>query len=233
MRTRTGLLALATALVAQTAGAQSLTTYGAVEAAGLGEGSAILGIAVAKPGLGWGPWAGVNVQTFRFINGLDANGYTYKQKLALEPSIGMQYRTESSSILGRVGYNFTGSDDQTFGLGAGGGASPVLGAQANYWGGAFEHSGIAALSTKSQYLWARGRLAVRPMVMPLYVGGELVAQGSSKNNIGYRYQVGPTLNYHITPQLHFGGSAGLRWGSKANSVKTGYVGLNFVALTDF
>jgi hypothetical protein len=112
----------------------------------------------------------------------------------------------------------------------------VLAAQGNYWGGIFEHEGIIAYTTKNKYLWSRIRLAARPMPLtPVYLGGEFIYQGTA--DFGHRYQAGPTINFHVTPNLHIGVDGGVRWnsvaGSTANLPKSGYVGVYFVALSAF
>ena len=72
---------------------------------------------------------------------------------------------------------------------------------------------------------------------PVYLGGEFIAQGGSQ--YGYRYQAGPTLNVHVTPNFHAGIDGGVRWNtapSGAGAVtlpKSGYVGISFLALSAF
>jgi hypothetical protein len=244
MPSRTRLLALAaaiTAAVAHTAGAQNLAVYGAAEAAGFGEGSAILGAALTPGYLGLNWVIGANVQTYRYTRLIDpATGTrTYAQNVAFTPSVGLQFRMPDGAVQGTVGYNFTSGDvtnNADVGVPGGGANSPVLAAQANYWGGIFEHEGIIAYTTKNKYLWSRARLAARPIpTTPVYVGGEFIYQGTA--DFGHRYQAGPTINFHITPNFHFGVDGGVRWNSVAGSTadlpKSGYVGVNFVALSAF
>jgi len=245
MQSRTRRLALAAglaALVAQTASAQNLAVYGAAEAAGFGEGSAILGATLTPGVLGWNWLVGANVQTYRFRNGFNADGSTHlDQRVAFNPNIGVQYRTRRGAVEGTVGYNFASGDvaaNTPFGAPGGGENSPVVGAAGHYWGGIFEHSVIASYATEPEYLWSRARLALRPMpATPVYVGGEFVAQGGSQ--YGYRLQAGPTVNVHFTPNFHAGINGGVRWntppsGSVAgNGPTSGYVGISFVALSAF
>jgi hypothetical protein len=245
MQSTTRRLALAAgfaALLAAPAGAQNLAVYGAAEAAGFGEGSAILGATLTPGNLGWNWLVGANVQTYRFRNGFELNGDVHRdQRVAFNPTVGLQYRTPVGSIEGTVGYNFVSGDvgsNNNVGAPGGGQNSPTVGAQANYWGGIFEHSAIVSYATEPQYIWSRARLAARPMPMtPVYLGGEFVAQGGSK--YGYRFQAGPTLNVHVTPNFHAGINGGVRWntapsGSTATNLpKSGYVGISFLALSAF
>lgn len=235
-------------LFAQPVAAQNLAVYGAAEAAGFGEGSAILGATLTPGHLGWNWLVGANVQTYRFRNGFESNGAVppvfvthYDQRVAFNPQVGVQYRATSGSVEGTVGYNLTSGDvTSTNNVGAPGGGqnSPTVGAVANYWGGIFEHGFIVSYATEPEYLWSRARLALRPMPStPVYLGGELVAQGGSK--YGYRLQAGPTVNVHVTPNFHVGVNGGVRWntppnGSTAgNGPTSGYVGVSFLALSAF
>lgn len=230
MSTRTRCLAAAVAvlLVAPQARAQNLAVYGAAEAAGFGEGSGILGASLTPGhvGLNWLLTANVQSYTYRI------SPTATDSKVAFSPAVGLQLRGPDGAIQGTVGYNFTSGSAPSgvAGVAGGGTSSPTLGAQANYWGGRFEHEGIVSYATRPQYVWARGRLGARPMsLVPLYLGGELVAQGGS--SYGYRYQAGPTINYHVTPNFHLGGSGGVRWNSAANSATSGYLTVGFVALS--
>lgn len=228
-------------LLAPAAGAQNLAVYGAAEAAGFGEGSAILGATLTPGMLGWNWLIGANVQTYRFRGAVPrADGSQhFDQRVAFNPNVGVQYRAASGSVSATVGYNFTSGDvaaNTQVGAPGGGQNSPVVGAQANYWGGIFEHSGIVSYATEPRYIWSRLRLAARPMPMtPVYLGGELVAQGGS--DYGYRIQAGPTLNVHVTPNFHAGVNGGVRWNTFANGggtgPKSGYVGVSFLALRAF
>ena len=250
MQLSTRRLALAVglaALVSHAAGAQNLAVYGAAEAAGFGEGSAILGATLTPGYLGWNWLVGANVQTYRFRNGYELNGDVHHdQRVAFNPTVGLQYRTSVGSVEGTVGYNFTSGDvtaNNNIGAPGGGVNSPTIGAQANYWGGIFEHGFIVSYATKPQYVWTRARLAARPVPsVPLYLGGEFIAQGGSQ--YGYRYQVGPTLNVHVTPNFQAGIDGGLRWNSYATTTvngistggtgpKSGYIGISFLALSAF
>ncbi len=230
MSTRTRRFAVAAALLAFSAqaSAQNLAVYGATEAAGLGEGSAILGASLTPGHLGLNWLVGASVQTYRYR----LSPTKTDQRVAFAPAVGVQLRAPNGAVQATVGYNFTSgtAPDNVVGVDGGGTSSPRLGLQGNYWGGIFAHEGIVSYATKSEYVWARGRLGARPVaVVPLYLGGEFVYQGAER--FGYRYQAGPTVNYHITPNFHVGGSGGVRWSSATNSVRTGYVTLGFVALS--
>lgn len=256
MQSRTRRLALAAgfaALIAPSVSAQNLAVYGAAEAAGFGESSAILGATLTPGNLGFNWLVGANVQTYRFRNGFEANGDVHRdQRVAFNPQVGVQYRGTTGSVEATVGYNFVSGDvGSTNNVGAPGGGenSPTVGAAANYWGGIFEHGFIVSYATKPEYIWSRARLAVRPAPMvPVYLGGEFVAQGGSR--YGYRYQAGPTLNVHVTPNFHAGINGGVRWNSYPTTTftgpggivttagggtgpKSGYVGISFLALSAF
>jgi hypothetical protein len=243
MQSRTRRLALAAGLAviaAQAAGAQNLAVYGGAEAAGFGEGSGILGASLTPGNLGWNWLVGANVQTYRFRNGYELNGDVHHdQRVAFAPSVGLQYRMPDGSVEGTVGYNFTSGDvtsNNNVGAPGGGQNSPTVGGQANYWGGIFEHGFIVSYATKPRYVWSRARLAARPVpTKPLYLGGEFIAQGGSA--YGYRYQAGPTLNVHVTPNFHAGIDGGVRWNSYpnggGNGPTSGYVGISFLALSAF
>lgn len=250
MSSRMRRLALAAGLVtlaAQPASAQNLAVFGAAEAAGFGEGSAILGAALTPGMQGWNWLVSANVQTYRYrdfsVIRTDGSRH-FSQRVAFNPNVGLQYRTPVGSVEGTVGYNFTSGDvtaNTQVGAPGGGRNSPVVGAQANYWGGIFEHGAIVSYATVPRYIWSRLRLAARPMPMtPVYLGGEFVAQGGSQ--YGYRYQAGPTLNVHVTPNFHAGINGGVRWnsfptgtlaGSGGTGPKSGYVGVSFLALSAF
>ncbi|MDB4898401.1 MAG: hypothetical protein JWN53_209 [Gemmatimonadetes bacterium] len=240
MLSNTRLLAVVVGVVAfaAPARAQNLAVYGAAEAAGLGESSAILGAALTPGNLGLNWLVGANVQTYRFIT--SRSPMTYDQHVAFTPSVGLQFKTPVGAVQGTVGYNFTSGNisSASNGLGVSGGGvnSPVIGAQANYWGDPFEHEAIVSLATKNTYLWSRLRLGVRPVpLVPVYIGGEFVYQGAS--DLGHRMQAGPTINFHVTPNFHFGVNGGVRWNDAAPGAtalpKSGYVGVSFVALSAF
>jgi hypothetical protein len=246
-KTRVVVLAAAAGLVALAAvpvRAQNLVVYGAAEAAGFGEGSAILGATVTPDHLGLGWLLGANVQTYRFIT--NTATMDHDQRVAFTPYVGLQFKAPVGAVQGSVGYNFASGNvtsgstfsPTTGGVGVPGGGvnSPVLAAQANYWGGPFEHEGIFSFTTKNSYIWSRARLGVRPLPLtPVYIGGEFVFQGAS--DLGHRYQAGPTINFHVTPNFHFGVNGGVRWNDAPNNgvalPKSGYVGVSFVALSAF
>jgi hypothetical protein len=70
---------------------------------------------------------------------------------------------------------------------------------------------------------------------PVYLGGEFIYQGTS--TLGHRYQAGPTIDFHITPNFHLGFDGGIRWddrpGVTTDLPKSGYAGVYFVALSAF
>lgn len=244
MMRRLALAAGLAALIAPSVRAQNLAVYGAAEAAGFGESSAILGATLTPGHLGWNWLLGANVQTYRFrrTDVINADGSPHiDQRVAFNPQVGVEYRGVDGAIDGTVGYNLTSGDvtaNNNVGAPGGGQNSPTVGAVANYWGGIFEHSFIVSYATKPEYLWTRARLAARPTTAPVYLGGEFVAQGGSQ--YGYRYQAGPTLNVHFTPNFHAGIDGGVRWNTAPSGTtvvgslpKSGYVGIYFVALSAF
>jgi hypothetical protein len=249
MTTRTRILSLASLVsvaLASSANAQSLAVYGGVEAAGLGESSALLGASVAGSGLGLSPVVSVTGQTYRFRDG--AGGFITAN--AISPLLGLQYNNGRSMLMGGVGYSFvnknipatasgiglsTGSEDGAFILG-----------QVNHWGdGNRDIQGIASFAFKPAYLWSRVRAAHRVYLSPIFFGGEVVAQGTpgvtrdyvsaagvvTRANTGsyWSFNVGPTLQYRFTENFRVLGAAGARIGS--NSVPlSGYGKLEFLAL---
>jgi hypothetical protein len=248
MTTRTRLLSLASVLsvaLASSASAQSLAVYGGVEAAGLGESSAILGASLAGGGLGLSPVIGVTGQTYRYRNGagdfISAN--------AISPLIGLQFNNGRSLIMGGVGYSWVSTDlpSGTPGIGLPSGTENgafILG-QVNHWGdGNRDIQGIASFAFEPGYLWSRGRAAHRVYLTPWFAGGEVVAQGSPGKDrevvIGgvtttvnvpsyWSFNVGPTLQYRFTENFRVLGAAGARIGT--NDVPlSGYGKLEFLAL---
>lgn len=237
MQTHFRITALAMALcgsAALSADAQQLATFGSAELAGLGEGSALLGTSLSTGRMGVSPIAGITAQTYTYRSGPSTSTNT-----AVAPSVGLQYRGVDHAIQGSVGYNFVNGNSSTngfpFGIASGGENSVFVNAQANFWGNGMEDGAIASYNIKSRYVWSRLRLA-REIVTtptPTYLGGEFVAQGSSKfSPSAYRFQAGPTINFHLSPTFHLGGSAGARFGNQSQAT-TGYVGANFLLLTDF
>jgi hypothetical protein len=229
-RNRSIAIAAFAVLLAHDAGAQSLSTYGGAELAGLGEGSAILGVGLSTGRNGITPVAGLNVQTYKY-----RSGDKLIQNSAIVPSIGLQYKGNTGNVQATVGYNFTNRNVNgtvpIFGAVGGGDRSTVLGAQANYWGGIYEHQAIVSYNVNGEYTWSRFRAAARPAAAtPLYLGGQLGWQGTRKFGGVYRTQVGPTVNYHFSPNFHLGGSTGALFRSN-DMPTTGYLGVEFLVLT--
>lgn len=234
-RTRSTTLALVIAVAsAQAAGAQQLATYGGAQLAGLGEGSAILGVSLGFGREGLYPVVGLMGQSYTFRVGSGTSTNT-----AIAPSVGLAYKEGEQLFQGNVGYSFVNSGSAgpgfPFGIPTGGVSGPFVSGQWSYWGNRMEDGAIASYNFRSQYIWSRLRLAreiTTAPSTPVYLGGEVVAQGTSKNSpSAYRFQVGPTINFHISPAFHVGGSAGARFGNN-NQPTTGYVGVDFLLLTD-
>jgi hypothetical protein len=249
MTTRTRFLPLASALalaLASTAGAQSLAVYGGVEAAGLGESSALLGASLSGSALGLSPVVSVTGQTYRYRNG--ANGYL--SATAVSPLVGLQFNNGRSMIMGGVGYSFVNTDLPAgaagIGLPSGNEDGVFLLGQVNHWGdGNRDIQGIASYAFKPSYLWARGRAAHRIYASPIFFGGEVVAQGAPSRDVDvvitpgtttrvnvpsyWSFNVGPTLQYRFTENFRVLGAAGARIGT--NDVPlSGYGKLEFLAL---
>lgn len=247
MTTRIRFLSLASALsfaLASTASAQSLATYGAVEAAGLGESSALIGTALSSGKLGLSPVVSITAQTYRFRT----SGRDFARATAISPLLGLQYNTGRSIVMGGVGYSFvntdlpagfpgarlqSGSEDGVFVLG-----------QVNYWGdGNRDVQAIASYAIEPKYLWSRFRAAQRLGLSPIFVGGEVVAQGAPERDVNltpvpgtvrvpsyYSFNVGPTLQYRVTENFRLLGAAGLRVGNN-DAPASGYAKLEFLLLT--
>ena len=238
---RTSLLAAAMTLgLSYTAGAQALATFGSAEAAGLGEGSALLGTSMTAGHLGWGPVISLIGQTYRYRDGANSHA----QAWALSPSVGLHYAMPEGSVQAAVGYTFVNTDVPVsiIGVETGSENSTFVSAQANYWGsGENTAQAIASWGFKSEYYWTRLRAAHRlaPSATPFYVGAELVVQGSQKDLVvpvfgtssaPMRYEVGPTIEYRFTPEFRMGASGGLRGGNN-NAVNTGYARIEFLLLS--
>ena len=127
----------------------------------------------------------------------------------------------------------------------GGRSGTFVTAQGNYWGNG-ENSAqlIGSWGFASEYYWTRARAAHRlaPTANPIYLGGEFVLQGAPN---GYllgstgvrsginvtRYEVGPTIEYRVSPNFRVGGSGGFRGGNSASGANSGYARIEFLALT--
>ena len=221
------------------ASAQSLATFGSAEVAGFGEGSALIGTSLSSGHQGWGPVANLVAQTYRYQNGANAHAQAY----AISPSIGLQNTMPEGSINAMLGYTFVSTEFAGIVTGAeqGGKNGAFMSAQGNYWGtGENSAQVIGSYGFASEYYWTRFRAAHRlaPSSQPVYVGGELVLQGSQKTQtIGtfttptqFRYEVGPTIEYRISPEFRIGASAGFRGGNN-NAANSGYARIEFLTLT--
>ena len=226
------LASLLTLGLAIAAGAQSIATFGSAEAAGFGEGSALLGSSINTGHQGWGPVGTITAQTYRYRSGAN----THAQAYALSPSVGLINIMRGGSIQGGVGYTFVHADGPVNVLGVEGGSKNgvFVSAQGNYWGNG-ENSAqvIGSYGFASDYYWTRGRASHRlaPSATPVYLGAEVVVQGSQKFvPAATRYQFGPTLEYRFTPQFRMGMSGGYRGGNN-NAAGTGYGRVEFLVLT--
>ena len=227
---------------ASSAGAQSLATFGSAEVAGFGEGSALLGTSLSTGRQGLGPIAGLVGQTYRYRD----TQSTHAQAYAISPSLGLQYTMPTGAVSGSVGYSFVSTQfDQVVTGGQLGGTSGVfVSGQGTYWGNG-ENSAqvIGSYGFKSEYYWSRLRVAHRlaPVAQPIYVGAELVLQGTQQGYVTNRitggrgpsetrYEVGPTIEYRISPEFRVGASGGLRGGNNSTA-QSGYAHIEFLLLT--
>ncbi|MES2179736.1 MAG: hypothetical protein V4550_17890 [Gemmatimonadota bacterium] len=242
MKTLTRIIPLAAVIlgVASAASAQSLATFGSVEVGGFGEGSALLGTSWSTGRLGVGPVANLVAMTYRYRNGLNSHAQAY----ALSPSIGLQNSMPEGSISAMVGYTFVNTEFNGLVSGAELGArnGVFVSAQGNYWGNG-ENSAqvIGSYGFESEYYWTRFRASHRlsPTAHPVYLGGELVLQGSQKTETiagfttptQFRYEIGPTIEYRVSQDFRVGASGGLRAGNN-NTPSSGYARVEFLLLTN-
>ena len=241
--TRSTSLAIGLAVVlASSAGAQALATFGSAEVAGFGEGSALLGTSLSTGYQGLGPIAGLVGQTYRYRD----TQASHVQAYAISPSVGLQYTMPTGAVSASVGYSFVSTQfDQVVSGGQLGGTSGVfVSGQGNYWGNG-ENSAqvIGSYGFKSEYYWSRVRAAHRlaPSAQPIYLGGEFVLQGTQQGYVvnrttglrgssETRYEVGPTIEYRISPEFRVGASGGLRGGNNSTP-QSGYARVEFLLLT--
>ena len=237
----TSLAAAISVGLATQLGAQSLATFGSAEAAGFGEGSALVGTSLSTTGRGLGLLAGLVAQTYRYNNG----GNTHAQAYAISPSIGVQNSMPEGAVSASVGYTFVNTQFERVVSGGelGGTNGTFVTLQGNYWGNG-ENSAqvIGNYGFKSEYYWSRFRAAHRlaPAASPIYVGAEFVLQGTQQGyRIGStglrtasqaRYEFGPTIEYRFTPAFRMGASGGYRGGNN-NTPGSGYARIEFLALT--
>lgn len=220
------------------ANAQSLATFGSAEVAGFGEGSALLGTSLSTGRLGWGPVANLVAQTYRYRNGINSHG----QAFAVSPAIGLQNSMSEGSVGAMIGYTFVNTEFTGLVSGAQLGAENgvFVSGQGNYWGsGENTAQVIGSYGFENSYYWTRFRAAHRlaPSANPVYLGGEVVLQGAQARTVGivstpsqFRYQVGPTIEYRVTPDFRLGASGGLRAGNN-NVPSSGYARIEFLVLT--
>lgn len=215
--------------------AQNVATYGSVEVAGFGEGSALLGTSISSGVRGWGPVASLVGQTYRYRSGLN----THAQAWAISPSLGLVHTTAVGAVQGSVGYTFVRaeglpSNSNLLGVEGGTKSGVFVSGQGNYWGtGENTAQAIASYGFASEYLWSRLRAAhrVSPSATPVYLGGEFVFQGTQQTTPSvWRYQLGPTIEYRMTPEFRVGASAGYRGGNN-NAAGTGYARVEFLLLS--
>ena len=232
LKTRSFLAAGLLVLSAGTLRAQSLATFGSAELAGFGEGSALLGTSWSQGHQGWGPVVDLVGQTYRYSNGNNSHAQAY----SISPSVGLVNTMPEGSVQGMVGYSFVNTTFPNIIAGNQTGSTngAFVSAQGNYWGtGENSAQAIGSYGFKDEYYWTRFRAAHRlaPATQPIYVGGEVVLQGSQKAIPSqFRYQVGPTIEYRLSPEFRVGASTGYRGGNNSFS-GTGYARIEFLLLT--
>ena len=245
MTTTTRIANLAAALsigLAASLNAQALATFGSAEVAGFGEGSALLGTSLSTGHMGLGPVATLVGQTYRYGNGVGSHAQAY----AISPSIGLQYNMPTGAVSAGVGYTWVNTqfDGLISGSELGGRSGTFVTAQGNYWGdGENTAQLIGSWGFASEYYWTRARAAHRlaPSANPVYVGAEFVLQGApngyllgtgARSGINVtRYEVGPTIEYRVSPDFRIGASGGFRGGNSAAGANSGYARIEFLALT--
>lgn len=231
-RTISKIFALAAAVgaSASVAGAQ-VSIFGSAQAAGLGEGSVVLGASASKGGPGVSPVAQIVGVGYRYRTGPGTTG----NGSSIIPSIGLKSQSTTGSLTGLVGYAFAnGSGTPAFAFSGEGGSENgvVASVAANHWGdGSHALSAMASWNFKSDYLWSRLRAAHQlGQGSPVFAGGEFVAQGTNKNNYSaYRLQVGPTIEFRMSPNFRVGASGGYRTDTQSH-VGSGYLGVEFLAI---
>lgn len=206
----------------------SFATYGSVEVAGFGEGSALIGTSWNTGRQGLGPVASIQAQTYRYrLLGSHAQAY------AVSPSLGLVNIMPTGSVQASVGYSFVETDfPDVIGIETGSKSGMFASTMANYWGtGANTAQAIASYGFASEYYWTRLRAARRlaPSASPIYLGGEVVFQGSGRTSTS-RIQVGPTIEYRFTPEFRMGMSGGYKGGNNRYP-GTGYGRVEFLVLT--
>jgi hypothetical protein len=212
------------------ASAQSIAIYGGVEAAGYGEGSAVLGTTVSPGRLGVQPYLSLLALAYRY----DA-GASHKTANAFAPSVGLMYSTQTHSVQGGVGYVFAAdaSPRTTAGTPVGAEDSPFVTAQYSYWGdGSRSVNLLGSYTFEPSYVWTRasalGRLGPESRV---FAGGEVGLQGSATSPSFWRIQAGPAFEYRVSNAFRIGGAAGVRFSAGQQSPPlTGYARLEFLAL---
>ena len=231
-KTRSLVAAGLLVLSAATLRAQALATFGSAELAGFGEGSALLGTSWSQTHMGWGPVVNLVAQTYRYSNGSN----THAQAYALSPAVGLVNKMDEGSIQGMIGYTFVNTEFNNVIAGNENGSTngAFASVQGNYWGtGENSAQVIGSYGFRSEYYWTRFRASHRlaPTEHPIYLGGELVLQGSQKiTPTQFRYQVGPTIEYRVSPDFRVGASGGYRGGSNSYP-GSGYARIEFLLLS--
>lgn len=214
------------------AGAQSVAIYGGAEAAGYGEGSAVLGTSISAGGLGLQPYVSFTGVSYRARIGRD----TYSVQSAFAPSVGLRYGAPTHSVQAGIGYVFTTAKSPartTAGGPLGTRNSVNLSAQYTYWGdGSKDVNVLGSYTLKSRYLWTRANaLTQLGAGSQTFAGGEFGVQGSMEAPSFYRIQFGPAIQYRVSNAFRIGGAAGARisTGDSAPPM-TGYARVEFLIL---
>jgi hypothetical protein len=231
------------AAIASSAEAQQIVGFGAAEFSGHRRSVQLLGFAVSSGLPGWSPVLTVTGLRFTFPVTDVLGTTTTEDRLAIAPSLGMRYQTETRSTGVHVGYIFVQDDDEVSPITGSpvGSASGVFATfQHDYWGhGEKIAQLIASYNFGGNYLWSRAKGGVRfpNLTSPLYVGGEVIFQGGGRDtDLGipntWVLQAGPVVMFQLTPNFRLDLSGGVRVpiDDPADEPVGGYGRVEFVAL---
>ncbi|MHB1263985.1 MAG: hypothetical protein ACYC1S_06130 [Gemmatimonadaceae bacterium] len=225
-----GAAAAALVILPAGAAAQSVAVFGAAEAGGFGQSLALLGASATPGGEGIAPVAQVVGYTLRFRSGSPAVTTTAN---VIVPAVGLRWGMPGGATNVMVGYAIA-SNSSDFnpavhtGFPAEVSSGVTTSAQYNYWGqGERNTQFIASYGWKSNYLWTQARNAWRIGESPAYFGGEVGIQGSTESGSKWLVNVGPVVQFRLSPGLRLGAGGGLRVQTDGNR-QSGYARLDFV-----
>jgi len=188
--------------------------YGSGEADTRHSQFALVGMYFGVGGLGWSPYFNGNAWALHLRP--NQNSTVTSTMSAISPTLGLAYAGRNSGVSFGGGYTWVHNPNPAAPGAEGGGsngATASFGAYANGYGRRAMHTQLLAnYNFGSHYIWARGR-ASRPFGYsarhPARLGLEVVGQGGGKNTITTNsFQVGPTLEWALTPQFRTTGVVG-------------------------